>query len=300
VRGTPVDLGDATEQKVGFTVPADATAMTFLLIVLNRSGLDSATVTVPRPLGTTSPVDPSLQADAGDDQLGLAGRQITLNGIRSEPRGRIGYRWLQVSGPEVAIKIVEGHTYTFVPQVPGIYRFALVVASGSDISEPDFVAVTVGDSAKMVIAPPSAATTSPPAQSTAPPSPAELARSLLAAIEDGPAHAEGLASCFSGVADRMDLYQSYSEAFSEMSRRLESVLPQDSPSRPNTRAHWNERLFVPLTNRLILGMRPQGLDLALPQGQVAPLTPAQKRRLAELIHGMADGFRTVRAAKKPD
>jgi hypothetical protein len=298
IQGAPVELGDSTQPKVAFTVPDNATAMTFLLLVLNREGLDCATVTVPRPLGNASPADPSLRADAGDDQLGLVGRQITLNGIRSEPRGRIGYRWIQVAGPAVAIKIVEGHTYTFVPQVQGIYRFALVVASGSDISEPDLVEVVVGANAKVVIAPPEIINAGIPTSTTAPPSPEAQAKSLLASIEDGPAHAEGLANCFAGVADRMDLYETYAEVFSEMSRRLEAVLPTDSPARPFARAHWNERLFAPLTNRLILGLMPEGLDLARPEGQVAPLSPAQKKRLAELLHGMAAGFRAARTEQK--
>jgi hypothetical protein len=297
IQGSRVELGNPTRPQVAFTVPDNATSMTFLLIVLNREGLDCATVTVPVPMDVVSPTDPSLRANAGDDQLGFVGRQITLNGIRSEPRGKIGYRWIQVAGPAVPIKIIEGRTYTFVPPVPGLYRFALVVASGSDISEPDLVDVTVCANAKLVESSQPVASANPD-PATASSSLEDLAKSLLSSIEDGPAHADGLATCFAAVADRMELYHTYAEAFSEMSRRLESVIPADSPSRPFARSYWNEHLFAPLSSRLILGLMPEGLNLARPEGQVAPLSSAQKKRLAELLHGMAAGFRATKIEQK--
>ncbi len=77
-----------------------------------------------------------LRADAGDDQVGFVGRQMTLNGSRSEPRGKIGYRWLQLGGPDVKLKIEDGYIFTFVPSEPGIYRFALVVGEGGRILGP--------------------------------------------------------------------------------------------------------------------------------------------------------------------
>ena len=49
-----------------------------------------------------------------------------------------------MAGPKVSLKIEDGHIFTFVPPDNGLYHFALVVASGSEISEPDFVNVAVG------------------------------------------------------------------------------------------------------------------------------------------------------------
>lgn len=298
-QGTPVEIADPTGPAVRVAIPDDATAMTFLLIVANREGIDCASVTIPRPAASSGPVDPSLKADAGDDQLGLVGRQMTLNAIRSEPRGKIGFRWLQIAGPAVALKIEDGTTYTFVPQAAGIYRFALVVAAGSAISEADTVDVTVGSSANVVggtaaatVAP---AAARPVAEPSLPPV-KEFAKSLLGAIDGGPAKSDDLARNFEGVASRIDLYGSFAEAFSEMAKRLETVIPAASPARPG----WDRDLFTPLTNRLVLGLRPEGVDLARVESHAAPMTAAQKKRLAELLREMAAGFRGSRPGKDAD
>ena len=95
---------------------------------------------------------PAPRADAGDDQVGLIGREITLNGMRSEPRGQLAYRWIQTGGPTVRLKIEDSYVYSFVPTVPGHYRFALVVAANGEISEPDEVSVTVGSGGRGGIA----------------------------------------------------------------------------------------------------------------------------------------------------
>jgi hypothetical protein len=285
IGGKPVEIADANRAQARVMMPDDATATAFLLIVANPSGLDCATVSVPRPQDSSSPSDPTLKADAGDDQIGLVGRQITLNAMRSEPRGKIGYRWLQVAGPAVAIKIVDRHTYTFVPQEPGIYRFALVVASGSEISEPDAVEVAVGPGAAVV--------GREQAPVAAPPSVRDLATSLLLAVNGGPAKAADLAGSFDGIAERMDLYESFAEAFSEMAKRLETVLPAGSPARPL----WDAHLFTPLTSRLALELRPEGLDLARPDSMAAAMTATQKQKLAGLLREMAAGFRRTQTVK---
>jgi hypothetical protein len=88
----------------------------------------------------------------------------------------------------------------------------------------------------------------------------------------------------------MDLYRSYAEAYSELSRRLESLLPAD----PVRRAVWDERLFAPLTVHLIEGMRAEGLDLRRPEAQNVALTSGQRARLAELFRSMSQGFRATR------
>jgi len=109
--------------------------------------------------GRGKPVPTGMHADAGDDQYGVVGRQMTPQRRESVPREGIGYRWIQVAGPAVSLKIEDRYIYTFVPQEPGLYRFALVVASGDTISLPDTVDILVesdrpAQSASPVLAPP--------------------------------------------------------------------------------------------------------------------------------------------------
>jgi hypothetical protein len=253
----------------------------FALIVANANATDVADLVIRVMGGSGSSGDPPLNADAGDDQVGIVGRQVTLNGSRSEPKDQVGYRWLQVSGPRVRLELEDGYIYSFVPQAPGIYQFALVVARGSEMSKPDLVTVSVGNPA------------SPFGMQAAPDPPEalhEVARAVLAQVPGGLDVGPALAEAFDGVADRMDLYHSYAEAYNELSRRIAPLLPND----PVRRAVWDERLFTPLAARLIEGMRRDGLDLRLPDGQTTPLTSGQRARLAELFRSMSLGFRASR------
>ena len=179
----------------------------------------------------------ALRADAGDDQLGIVGRQVTLNGFKSEPRGQIGYRWVQTGGPTVRLKLEDGYIYSFVPTVPGLYRFALVVGSGSRISQPDEVCVTVGSGTRGIVSRNEAT----PAESLPT---QEIARAGMLALRLGPDVGEPLARTFDDTADRMDLYETYADAFAEMSRRLESVLPAGA-----ARRHSLERTALPASDR---------------------------------------------------
>ena len=226
---------------------------------------------------------PAPKADAGDDNVGLVGRQVTLNGLKSEPRGLVGYRWLQVGGPEVRLKVEDGYIFSFVPETTGLYRFALVVAMDRSISEPDFVEVTIGGT------PAPAAATPPPPQV----SPEEQANASLRGIRGGPAAAVPLAEAFEGVADRIDLYETAGEAFVELAKRLEGVLPAE----PRRRSTWDERLFKPLTGRIIAELRATGVDLARADGQAAPLVEASRERLGEVLRSIAEGFRAAGAPK---
>ncbi len=295
--GPPVKLDEPTGPMAQFTVPEGSGRLGFLLIVGNGAGVDSATVQIPI-LGRAAASAAGLQADAGDDQIGIVGRQVTLNGVRSEPRGTIGYRWIQTGGPDVRLKIEDGYIYTFVPHEPGLYRFVLVVASGGAISEPDTVDVWV--QATPPNPPAAAAPASAPAMATAavptqPPSvPLDLfVRASLLSIPGAAASAEDLGIIFETIALRMELYGSYAEVFQEMSRRLEGVVPGD----PAQRKIWVDHLFTPLTRRLIEAMIAEGLDLRLPAAQNAPMSGPQKVRMAELFQEMARGFQAARDAQ---
>lgn len=293
-QGPPVALADPASRRARLTVPDGAGAIGFLLVVGNASGIDSTAVNVPvedrsgRRPGLAA--DPGLVADAGDDQVGFVGRQITLNGSRSEPRGPIGYRWIPLGGPKLRLKLEDGYVFSFVPTTPGQYQFALVVASGGLISEPDVVSVSVGAS------PTSATAAGEPtalrmadAGSGLPDTIEAAARSALASLEGGPAVADDLADAFEAIGDRMSLYGSYAEGFAELAKRLDAIVPSD----PNRRALWGARLFAPLTARMVESLRAEGLDLAQPGGATAPLAEGQRAKLAEQFRSMAEGFRAT-------
>src|SRR4051812_27750205 len=93
-------------------------------LVWSVSALADAADSVP-PATTGGGQVSSLRADAGDDQIGLVGRQITLNASRSEPRGEVGFRWVQVGGPTVPTPTEDGYILAFTPRVAGVYRFAV-------------------------------------------------------------------------------------------------------------------------------------------------------------------------------
>ena len=86
----------------------------------------------------------SLKAECGQDQIATVGNWVTLSGERSTPAGRIGYRWIQLSGPLPKNINEDGDRLMFLPTEEGTYEFALVVAEGNRISVPDFVLVVVG------------------------------------------------------------------------------------------------------------------------------------------------------------
>ena len=285
--GPTVLLDEPTRSQARFEVPDSAGPLTFLLIVANSAGVDSGEMKVTPERPSEAREATVLRADAGDDQIGLIGRQITLNGLRSEPRGGVGFRWIQIGGPSISLKIEDRYIFSFVPNVPGIYRFALVVAAGGSISEPDEVTVTVGAGTRTRVASDPAPGPSIPASESLPTQ--ELSRSTLAAVPGGPESAEGLGRAFADTADRMDLYYSFADAFSEMSRRLEPILPAD----PTLRKSWEDRVFHPLTSRLVESSRSEGLDLRTAEGQSSPLTAGQRAALAEQLRLMAEGFRSI-------
>ena len=285
-QGPTVDLGDPSKPTLTVTVPERASLLAFSLFVANDLGTDVTHIVVrmTRPDGVPAP--PNLRADAGDDQVGIVGRQITLNGSRSEPRGQVGYRWMQSAGPRVRLDLDDGYVYSFVPQAPGIYEFGLVVALGNQISEPDKVVITVGNAASPYRDDP---------RPDAPETLADVAGSALSSVPGGLEMAGPLGEAFDGVADRMDLYRSYTEAYTELSKRLELILPADAARR----SVWNDRLFAPLTARMVEAMRVEGLDFRVQGATDAPMTSSQRATLAEIFRTMSRGFRASLTRPRP-
>jgi hypothetical protein len=282
-QGPPTPLETDGGPIATLTVPAQAGSLSYLLLVGNGAGADVASVTVPVEGKGPSAGAGELRADAGDDQIGQVGRQVTLNGIRSIPRGRLGYRWIQVAGPKVSLKIEDGYIFTFAPPANGQYQFALVVASGSEVSEPDYVNVAVG----VPLPPP--AEEPVVARAPAPVSLKDLARAALSEVEGGPSAGEDLGEAFRDIASKMDLYSSYDELMVELTQRLEEVVPVDA----QRRSAWLGHVFAPLTARVIERMGAEGIDLSRPDGRAAGLTRPQRKVLAQQFRSIAEGFRSA-------
>ena|GEM_PF-1447845 len=72
-------------------------------------------------------------ANAGADQQGYTGAQVTLNGSgSSDPNGRtLTYAWTQTSGPAVGLVGANNAKPTFTPAAAGSYVFSLTVSNGS-------------------------------------------------------------------------------------------------------------------------------------------------------------------------
>ena len=279
--GPVAAIDDPTASEARFVVPPDAQTLGFVLVVGNASGVDAKSLSIDIDDPERDGVDRSLKADAGDDQAAKVGRKVVLNGVRSEPRGQIRYRWVQAGGPRVVLKAGEGATATFVPASSGTYRFALVVSSpGGVMSEPATVEVAVGGTTRASADAPSMAID-------------ELARVSLASIEGGSKYADDLSKSFDSAADSIGTFRTFADAIGETTRRLDAVVPRDR----DRRAVWIERLFTPLMSRIVAGLKDDGLDLAQPGAQAKPLTRAQKIRLAEQFRYAAAGLRSAKAVR---
>jgi hypothetical protein len=282
--GPNILAGSAGQPDVSVVLPSKGQTLEFQLIVANDRGIDGARLAIPMASEPVNPRPLAPIADAGDDQVAVVGRQITLNGMRSHPKGLIGYRWVQVGGPKIRFQLEEGPIFSFVPVTPGVYRFALIVAVGSQTSDPDEVSVTVAALASVGGTRVAAET-----REFEPDSLDQVARRALSLVHAKAETIDQMAVIFEEIARRMDLYEDYASIFGELSQRLETIIP----SSPSRRALWMERVFNPLAVGLVQVMQEEGLDLNRPEGQNAPLNQAQRARLAEQFHLMANGFRSA-------
>jgi hypothetical protein len=223
-----------------------------------------------------SKIDP-LKADCGEDQSATVGKWVTLSGERSTPAGRIGYRWIQVSGPQPKNVNEDGNRLMFLPTAEGTYEFALVVAEGNRISVPDFVAVAVA------AARPSDAVEQPPAPAQRPLD--RLASECVSQL-GSPTAAEHLAQAFALVATRMDLFDTYGDVLQGMTACLSPILPPEA----DQKALWEQRLFAPLTSALIREIRPTGLDLSRAEALGQPLSSVQRKSLSDSYRLIAKGL----------
>ena len=289
IEGPPVAFSDPTRSAIEFSVPPGASKMVFEVTKTGPAGQRTNRVDVPiAPAPVQDGKTPMApQADAGDDQIELVGRKITLNGACRTPADVVAYRWFQVGGPKVENSSQDRSYYSFTPSTPGIYIFGLVVATcdrvtGPAISEPDDVVVTVAQSAS-----PSAATT------TAPVAPPFLTSALDQAVRTARTYAnrellDKVGGTFESIAERAPLYSSFAELSSEIMRRLDEAIPKDS----NSRLLWGQGVFAPLTQYTVAEMRQAGLELGSPQGLYQELNSTQKEKLRALFGRYSREFRS--------
>jgi hypothetical protein len=282
VEGPAVVVGNWNSPRLELTVPAGARTLGFVLTVNDARGQQSCRVSIPilaTPVVGVAAHGP--RADAGDEQIGLVGRRITLNGSRSTPRSGIAYRWFPRSGPKVEEPTQDGYYYSFTPKAAGTYRFGLVVASLEagkvTISDMDEVLITVGELPSSF---------GPGVSSGVP-------TAAINQILHGPGAAAGritleqAAGVFDAIAARASLYTSFAELGSEMTRRLDAIIPTE----PGWRQYWSQWVFAPLTQHLISEMLALGLDLKSPQAQQQELSASQQDRLGKLLSSYAREFR---------
>ncbi|WP_435009857.1 hypothetical protein P12x_001077 [Tundrisphaera lichenicola] len=277
-QGPRVKIEDADRAEAHFLVPLDASFLAFVLVVGEASGIDVAPVAIEVEGPERDGESLALRADAGDDQSSVVGRRILLNGMRSEPKGQIRFRWIQSGGPSIELPTGDAPTSSFVPTVPGTYQFALIVATPDGLmSEPSAVKVQVKE--------PVGSRTGTAGE--IPMAIDELARSAIDSIEGGERYAEGLSDAFDLVANRLESLPTYHDASAELTRRLESLVPSDR----ERRSVWTEQFFSPLMVRLVSEMKSEELDLNQPEAIARPMTRPQRARLAEQFRMTAAGLR---------
>ena len=278
-QGPRVVIQGADRAEASLIVPDEATTLGFVLVVGNSGGVDARSLVVEVENPDNDGAEQPLKADAGADRAASVGRRVVLDGLRSEPKGRVRYRWVQTAGPKATIASTAGSTCSFVAEAEGTYQFALLVIGSSNIvSEPSVVAVQVS------------ATTSGPEQITPDRPPIaldELARSSLAAIPGGSRYVGELSRAFDAVADRIDSFKTYFDAASDLTGRLDAVVPRN----PDFRGEWIDQFFKPWTAKVAERMRPEGVDLTQPNGQLKPLSKSQRTRLADQFRLTAAGLR---------
>jgi hypothetical protein len=293
VEGPSVVIEDPSAAKIRFTVPIDAKRLAFVATVADGHGSRDVRVTVPISPPPTVPPTPTADegptasgtsavavADAGDDQIGLVGRRITLNGSRSRPQNRVGFRWMHLSGPALADPRQEGPYFVFVPTAPGVYRFALVVGLESQVSMPSVVSVEVGQRPGTAAAPILAAEAQSPLT--------RWARAAVATIPGSEETSAQIGDVFEAIAGRAALYTSFSQLQSELTRRLDVVVPLE----PAARSLWSAQVFVPLSQLTAVELMAAGIDLRLPSASDRPLESSQKERIGAFYRSLAVAFRS--------
>jgi pimeloyl-ACP methyl ester carboxylesterase len=111
--------------------------------IIARNGQVQNSISVIVLLANQTPV-----ADAGTDQVVLAGSQVNLDGSNSVDPDQgpqsLTYEWSQIAGPAVTLNNPFSPTPAFFAAEAGRYTFSLIVRDGQADSLPDSVIIEVG------------------------------------------------------------------------------------------------------------------------------------------------------------
>jgi hypothetical protein len=295
VEGPSVDFGDPSRATIEIIIPSGAEKLAFMVVATSAEVVRVIRVNVPLqgdPSRTSWGTTPSgkVKADAGDDQIGLIGHRVTLNGSKSKPGEGKNARWLQVGGPAVLSAQQQGLFFSFVPTSPALYEFLLMVASDGELSEPDEVSVLVGSppGTAGAVAQPAPGLIAAPAPPS-PPSPEQLLSEALPKLSAGTRLAADVADAMEAISWRANLYESFAALQSELARRLDVLIPTE----PSQREAWAVGVFGPLTASTTSQLLAVGVDVRQPQGLTHPLTPAQKAKVRDHFERLARAFRAA-------
>jgi hypothetical protein len=311
IEGPPVRIDDPTAPAISVQIPAGTERLGFLFVASSRDLVRVFRLTVPiqpgrtgrasgndqRQNGTDAGTAPSggVRANAGDDQVGLVGHRVTLNGTRSIPADASAARWVQVSGPAVFAPEHQGLYYSFIPSVPATYRFVLLISARGEISEPDEVSVVAGSPPSGPFAggsgtPYGAAPAATPGWGA---TPDQVLSTVLPHLPDSRRISGEVADILDSICERCSLYTSFGELQSEVSRRLDAVIPTD----PSQRSAWIQNVFLPLTSVTANELLASGIDIRVRAGVEQVLAPAQQERLRNHFQRMAKAFRAFGASR---
>jgi hypothetical protein len=299
IEGPPVEIGDPSRPTIEITIPTGAEKLAFILVAASPEVVRVIRVIVPLqgdPSRTSWGARPSdkVKADAGDDQIGLVGHRVTLNGSRSRPGDGKNARWLQVGGPAVLSPQQQGLFFSFVPSSPALYKFLLMIAGDGEISEPDEVSVLVGlPPGPGAVVPQPAPTLLPASAPPSPPTPEQILSETLPRLSAGTRLATDVADAMEAIARRATLYGSFADLQSELARRLELLIPTE----PAKRTAWAVGVFAPLTAYTTSQLLAAGVDVRQPQGLNQPLTPAQQAKVHDHFERLARAFRAGSAVR---
>lgn len=305
--GPSVAIDDPTKSTIAVTVPETSEPLLFLRVGSSREFVRIVRVEVPVGRAANDSKGPAvskpslagssvLRADAGDDQVGLVGHRVTLNGSRSSAAEKLVHRWIQLSGPQIVAPQQDRAFYSFIPSAPGVYRLALVVANSASISEPDEVTVLVGvgpqgtAGALGSLAPTQGAVANPAASVA---TPDQILRTAVPNLPNGRVLAGQIAGEFKFLAGRASLYSSFADLQHDLGRRLDAVIPPDAAQRQA----WAYVVFQPLTQYTTSQMLGLGLDIRQPSGMNGKLSDTQKDRIQEHLKALSEAFRAVSAAE---
>jgi hypothetical protein len=138
-------LDDPTLIRPAFV--ADAPGTYIVQLIVHDGLVSSAADTVRVTTGNVAPV-----ADAGLDQTAQTGSAVRVSGVGSNDAdgNELGFRWALIAQPAGSTSIlfnVQAVRPALVPDRPGVYVLQLVVTDGMNISDPDTVVITTGNTA---------------------------------------------------------------------------------------------------------------------------------------------------------